>query len=659
MPRLLPTAIAAAILAVSALDARQVLPPRYERPAPQPTFRTTVDIVHLDVSVLDRDRRPVRGLKPTDFTILEDGKPQQVTVFHAVDVPDPEPVAVPWVRDVAPDVRSNEGLHERRLFMLLLDDAMLQSDPAILKTMRAAARGVIDRLGPGDLASVVFTRDNRNSQDYTSDRARLLAAVEKASVGFRNMTPKIGGTDDLHYMYSVGVLQRAVEVLSALPDRRKVIVYIGQGLPVDLQLSSGVPGLAGAPGASGIMINTRNLRIRTALEDLFRVAARANVNVYTVDACGLRPEPNAPGQDVQQCSPEFEVDYLKGIAAATGGRAIAETNDFNPGLTQIFVENSSYYLLGYHPTNTRQDGHYRRLQVRVNRPGVEVRTRSGYEAEKASTSAKRKAELEASPLGVALGGVLPKTDLPIEMTATALPIPGKRDAAVAIVVSVRQPIRQGQVRTVERVDVQVSAFDVEGQAYGSKRFRADVTIRAGASGLAEYEVLSRLDLKPGRYQLRVAANVGTLSTSGSLYYDVEVPDFAAAHVSMSGIVLTATPGPEVAPRDALAAVLPVIPTARRTFTGSEQVAALLRLYQGGKAPTVSVPIRARLVNDKGDTILDRPFELAAEQFDKDRLGNVRVDLSVARLAAGEYLLTIETTNTQPMGRRQLRFRVNK
>ena len=147
--------------------------------------------------------------------------------------------------------------------------------------------------------------------------------------------------------------------------------------------------------------------------------------------------------------------------------------------------------------------------------------------------------------------------------------------AKGAVFGIRQPIRHGQGRTVERVDLQVSAFDVEGRAFGSKAFRADVTIRSDASGLAEYEVLSRLDLKPGRYQLRVAASVRSLDISGSLYYDVDVPDFSAP-VSLSGIVLTAMPGPEVAPRDALAAVLPVIPTARRTFTGTEQAAAFLR-----------------------------------------------------------------------------------
>lgn len=50
-------------------------------PQDRPVFRSAVDLVHLDVSVLDSRRRPVRGLTPADFTILEDGQPQRMTVF--------------------------------------------------------------------------------------------------------------------------------------------------------------------------------------------------------------------------------------------------------------------------------------------------------------------------------------------------------------------------------------------------------------------------------------------------------------------------------------------------------------------------------------------------------------------------------------------------
>ncbi len=303
------------------------------------------------------------------------------------------------------------------------------------------------------------------------------------------------------------------------------------------------------------MTATMTSRVTSQMRKTFERAARANVNVYTVDACGLRaPSPAARfGTRQPTCVPGLEVEYLQTVAENTGARAVINTNDFEPGLSAVFQENASYYLLGFQQPAGAKPGSLRKLEVRVNRPNVIVRTRNGYETAKPEV-ARRAAE---SPLGAALAGVLPKADLPLQMSAVPLALPDKRESAVAIIVGVRQPIREAGVRHVEKVDLQVSAFNVEGKSFGSKRLRADVTLRAGATGLAEYEVLSRLDLRPGRYQLRIAANVGSLSTGGSLYYDVDVPDVGSTPLAMSGLMLGVEPGPVVAPADGLKPLVPI------------------------------------------------------------------------------------------------------
>src|SRR5215210_8536488 len=88
------------IACLSSGGAQQTSPP------PQPTFQSGVDIVQVDVSVLDRDRRPVRGLTAADFTVLEDGKPRPITVFNPIEIEE-HPARVdgvaPWVRDVPAD----------------------------------------------------------------------------------------------------------------------------------------------------------------------------------------------------------------------------------------------------------------------------------------------------------------------------------------------------------------------------------------------------------------------------------------------------------------------------------------------------------------------------------------------------------------------------
>jgi len=638
-----------------AAQRRPMLPPPAQ---PPPQFRAGVELVRLDVSVLDRNRRPVRGLTPVDFTILENGVAQKIAAFNAVDIPEPAPPPTGWMREVAPDVRTNERIEERRLFLILLDDATIQGDVRAVNNVRDIARKVVDRLGPSDLAAVVFTRDNRSSQDYTNDRARLMAAIDKYSLGFRDMGRGVAG-DDLYFMYSVNVLQSAVDVLTALPDRRKSIIYVGQGVPVDLSMAATPQAPGMGAGSSALAQSTLMLRLLRQMLDAFEDARRANVNVYTVDPCGLRvdpPPPPPPPAPPPTCVPGLEVEYLRTVALNTGARAVVDTNDFDPGVQAIFEENAAYYLLGYQSTDPQRDGKFRRIDVRVNRPGVEVRTRSGYRAERDS-DARRKAELAKSPLGAALAGVLPKSDLPLQVTAAPFPLPGRRESAVAIVVAVRQPLRPDEQRHVEKVDLQVSAYNVDGRHFGSRRLIANVAIRAGASGLAAYEVLSRLDLRPGRYQLRIAANVGSLSTSGSLYYDVDVPDARNAPFMLSGVVLTSPAAPIAAPPDAFKGVLPVVPTSLREFSRSDRAAAFVRVYRTSRARDASAEVRARLVDDAGAVVMDHTPSLAPAAFTKEGTADVSIDLPLAQLRAGSYLLSIETGAADAPVRRDIRFQV--
>ena len=172
------------VLAVVALALGAALAAQSTQAPPQ--FRSGVDLVHLDVSVLDRDRRPVKGLTAADFTIVEDGKPQPVAAFSEVDLPDPPPAPVAWMRDIAPDVKRNSEIADRRLVVIVMDDATIPWDLAMIKSAREIGRLAVERLGPNDLACVVFTRDNRNAQEFTNDRTRLLKAIEAFEYGGRN-----------------------------------------------------------------------------------------------------------------------------------------------------------------------------------------------------------------------------------------------------------------------------------------------------------------------------------------------------------------------------------------------------------------------------------------------------------------------------------------
>jgi hypothetical protein len=104
-----------------------------------PTFRSGIDIVRLDVSVLDKDRRPVRGLSPADFAITVDGVVQPIVAFDAVALPPREIPTAPWMLDVGPDVRTN-ALGEPRLFVIIMDDATTPTDPLMVNNAKKIAR---------------------------------------------------------------------------------------------------------------------------------------------------------------------------------------------------------------------------------------------------------------------------------------------------------------------------------------------------------------------------------------------------------------------------------------------------------------------------------------------------------------------------------------
>jgi VWFA-related protein len=351
-------------------------------PGQLPRFAGGVELVVVDASILDRNRQPVRGLKAGDFVVLEGGKPQPVAAFSEIVLPDAvesEAAAALWTRDVAPDVRRNVDDASRRIVLIVLDNASPMPAWAIALA-RQIGHSVIQTLAPEDLALVAFTSDKSGGQEFTHDRARLRAAVDRFIGSSDSM---IVGTNEpagaqamLAPRFMADTLRGMAEGLADLPQRRKAMVVIST---LSLDLSKLVPRLVMSNGDdSGAMLSTELYEIRQFLA----AAQRSNVNVYGVDPRGLMT-PDFPtgafsGTSTYIHDPSQDArDFLNVISHNTGGFPIVATNDAGPGLQQMFRENGSYYLIGYAPTNPRMDGRFRPIQVSVkNRPDVQVRVRS-------------------------------------------------------------------------------------------------------------------------------------------------------------------------------------------------------------------------------------------------------------------------------------------
>ena len=194
----------------------------------------------------------------------------------------------------------------------------------------------------------------------------------------------------------------------------------------------------------------------------------------------------------------------------------------------IFEENSLYYLVGFRSADRATDGRLHRVQVKVNRPDAIVHTRIGYFPTREASNARQKRE--RMPLDAALATDLPAREIPLRLSAVAFAVPGHREAAVAIVSAVHLP-NGAQAPSIE---VATAALDRDYAIRGLYR-----QTLASPPGGAVVETFSRLLLKPGRYEIRLAAEAA--GKSGGAKTFVEIPDFGKEPLSLSGLAIERTP----------------------------------------------------------------------------------------------------------------------
>ena len=613
-----------------------------------PVFRASADVVQIDVSVLDRDRQPVHGLTAADFTVVDGGVEQPIVAFAAVDLPDRVRTGAPWTRDVASDVVTNH-VGAKRVVLILFDDCSTPWDPSVLKLSRGIAKAAVDELGPQDLASVIYTSARRNGQELTNDRQRLMAAVERfipqsptgsgAQGGFTASLPTRGlrsGADATAGLLSgmcisgsAGspldeALRNAAEILTAWPGTRKTVILVSTHGP-----------------------DFRNMTLdqNTIVDNLARTFAalqRANINVYQFDPRGLEV-----GRKVSE---EFGI-----LSDNTGGRAFTNTNTPWEGVPQVFRENSSYYLLGFRPTNAMQDGRFRKIAVKVSRPGLEVRTRAGYYAARPEKPAKPSTKPEPTAIDRALSNGLPTGNVPLALSVNAAPVAGRKDPAVAVVAGLSAI---DDAPNVEQIEITAAAFTDTWKSAGTVTQTIEVAKTASDSRRALTDVPVRLDLKPGRYEIRVAVHSATTDRTGSVYASVTVPDFAKTPLALSGVQMVRGDGGTNAAATDLSLPWPAAVTTSRAFRQEDTMSAVVRVSQiGARRPDVATV--ATIIQDRDGAEISRETrELPAELFATTRIVEHRAPLPLPRLQPGEYLLTFEARSGTQVEQSRVRFTVD-
>ena len=237
---------------------------------------------------------------------------------------------------------------------------------------------------------------------------------------------------------------------------------------------------------------------------------------------------------------DFNSSVLDTVADATGGFVIDRRN-FDRDLDRLVNDLDHYYLLGFYPADDK-DRSYHPLEVRVNQPGLTVRYRRGYQAGATPAPPKNKTELSRMA-----ANVLPRTDLPLRFFAAPEPRMGNKRAGVDLTLEVRgdrATLAEPDGTFHDTLKYEVWAVDLDKKRVTDTVAR-EATIAlgprelpAGPDGLVTYQVHTSLPLSPGRYQLRASATSTRFAKGGSVYLEVEMPDYFKAHaLALGGLTL--------------------------------------------------------------------------------------------------------------------------
>jgi VWFA-related protein len=593
--------------------------------------------------VLDDDRRPVRGLIASDFTLLQDGVSQPILAFAAVDLPLAERPSASWLSRRSSDVDTNQYPTAGRVVGIVMPWPTNQQIPMI----KRLGNGVVDELASTDLAAVVYA-GRGVSQNFTSDKRKLRAAVDHPMVGLSEGEEVNPGFDRCGTRSLEAMTLFAKSVLP-VPGRRKILFFVGSVLSFQSTDSCA-------------------LEKKDARNKLFEAARAANLTIYTLDPSGLETlaasatqsgTPNRNRSAVIQGSLQRQGNLMV-LPDLTGGRAILNANDPNKYVPSIFEESRSYYVLGLRPiASTDPRAH---ITVTVNRPHVTVHARGEYESPGTDQQLPVRSDGLPPSLADTIDGFWPKTDIPL--TVTVLPFALDDSKAAVVVVTRLQQVRPDlaalprQSLNGGRMEMLTAAFDRFGKAIDYERQDVDLPATAPVDPQRPYEVVSRLTLKRGRYDVRVAVEDSVSGRRGSVHTDVVVPDFANASLSLSGLMLSVAPFVASPSATKLDGLMPLVPTVRREFARTERLTAFVRTFQGGKSSPVNVHLSLRILSESDRVMFSKAEALSKDRFAGHREADFQCDLPLTEFAPGEYLLSVEArVGGREPEIRELRFRV--
>lgn len=707
------------LLSSLSLSVRGQLPKPIQQPSPPPptanqqkapsadehdVVRITTNLVQLDISVVDKDNKPVADLKPEEFEIKEDNRIQKITNFSYVSaealVPAASTLAAPAEKNAQPPIPPSSLLPSQvtRTMALVVDDIGLSFEST--QPVRIALRKFVDtQMQPGDLVAIIRTAGGMGVlQQFTSDKAQLYAAIN-------NIRWSPSGRTGATSVEPIGGRYDSTPEGQELSEFRNEILAAGSLEP----LAYVIRGLKDLPGRKSIVFFSENLRVTSAIgrndrllnamRSVTDAANRASIVIYTQDASGLQPlnysavDSPSPGTNdidtatmgsigvgrgaaevglarlralAERRNVEFEthtvLDYL---AQQTGGTFTRYTNDLGAAIRSAIEDQKSYYLIGYRPDESVFDPvsgrpNFHKWDIKVKRPGLKVHHRNGFYG----VADEDRKEVQLTPqarLTKALVSPFASGDVHVRLTTLF-----RGDASKGAYVNSLIHIDGRDLTFSEVADGwREAAIDVIAVTFGDNgsivdeigrtqtiRVRNDTYQRFLQNGLV-YN-LSVPVKKPGAYQLRVAVRDAATSRLGSAGQFTEVPDLTKDRLALSSIVISST-DPKTNATQTIA------PTEQNEDQFEQQIVSAVRRLRYGtlldygyviynaqldrvnKQPQLQTQIR--LLRDGKEIFAGRvnPFDPAGQTDMKQLTNGGRLQIGAAMLP-GQYILQLIVTD---------------
>lgn len=564
-----------------------------QTPTPTPTQVTDDDIVkitttliQIDVTVTDKKGNIVTDLKPEEFEIYENKKKQEISNFSFIRTnsqfkPRSEIQSKEVKRSAIPippvPVRPEQV---RRTIALVVDDLGLSSES--IHFVRSSLKKFVDeQMQFGDLVAIIRTGGGIGAtQQFTNNKQQLYAAINNIkwnSLGRGGANPfstdDISDTEsakeaglpvtdeqieeerqtnlsadtfkeDIFSVGTLGAINFIVKGMDKLPGRKSVMLF-SDGFRISPTASPGIESFRkSSPRDTGA-----SAKLLQGLKNLTDLANRAAVLIYSFDARGLRADLGDPG--TAEYNRKRNILYnnregLKFLAKETGGQTFFDENDMNRGLDKALEDQKGFYLLGYQPDTDSFDPTTRRfneLEVKVNRPGLQVRYRSGF-------------------FGVADTQINPKTNNPAQQLLSAISSPfGVNDIKLQLNTVFGYNETEGSfLQSFVHIDGKELTFIEEADGWRKAVFEV-LAISFGENGVP-IDRLSRVQTlrlrgetykkmiqegfvydfifavkKAGAYQMRIAIRDTSSAKIGSANQFIEVPNLKKNRLTLSGLLL--------------------------------------------------------------------------------------------------------------------------